>query len=336
MSALTLQDAARMMRDAIKDKSYRAFPLGGEAGHYLRWKRGRLTASSYRDYEACLDKLARHFCDLELSDLNPPLGTERLEEFLAAHWGDAAPRTFNKNHSILTDFFEWAFLKGKVHGNPVRAIPKAKARDVLRETFSQSVEKAVLAAADDERDQLALWLLFKLGIRKGALQSVQFKHFDHVNRRLTIFTKGGKVRELPIVDATFWLKLESLILETQAQPSHYLLCRRKAIPHKRGGETVMDIALYPDRPMGVHGLHNWWYRCLQRAGIVPEGVTRGERMHKTRHTAGQRVLDGTRGNLKAVQRLLGHSSIKTTGDIYTDWDIDQLADVMRELLEGAE
>jgi integrase len=48
------------------------------------------------------------------------------------------------------------------------------------------------------------------------------------------------------------------------------------------------------------------------------GVTSGERMHKARHTAGQRVLD-VKGNLKAVQKLLGHESIQTTGDIYTDW-----------------
>ena len=30
-------------------------------------------------------------------------------------------------------------------------------------------------------------------------------------------------------------------------------------------------------------------------------------MHKARHTAGQRALDAT-GNLKAVQKLLGHES----------------------------
>jgi integrase len=88
--------------------------------------------------------------------------------------------------------------------------------------------------------------------------------------------------------------------------------------------------------MGVHGLHNWWYRCLERAGVVAEGQTRGERMHKARHTAGQRVLDATHGNLKAVQKLLGHASISTTGDIYTDWDIDQLAETLREILDQAE
>jgi site-specific recombinase XerC len=41
---------------------------------------------------------------------------------------------------------------------------------------------------------------------------------------------------------------------------------------------------------------------------------RGRKMHMARHTAGQSVLDST-GNLKAVQKLLGHSSITTTGDI---------------------
>ena len=56
-------------------------------------------------------------------------------------------------------------------------------------------------------------------------------------------------------------------------------------------------------------------------------VTSGERMHKARHTAGQRVLDAT-GNLKATQKLLGHASISTTGDVYADWDIDQLAETM--------
>ena len=88
--------------------------------------------------------------------------------------------------------------------------------------------------------------------------------------------------------------------------------------------------------MGVHGLHKWWYRCLEKAGVVAEGQTSGERMHKARHTAGQRVLDHTRGNLKAVQKLLGHSSISTTGDIYTDWDIDQLAETLRGMLEEGE
>jgi integrase len=39
---------------------------------------------------------------------------------------------------------------------------------------------------------------------------------------------------------------------------------------------------------------------------------------------------------EAVQKLLGHSSITTTGDIYTNWDIDQLEATMRYVIgEGS-
>jgi hypothetical protein len=34
-----------------------------------------------------------------------------------------------------------------------------------------------------------------------------------------------------------------------------------------------------------------------------------------------------------VQQLLGHASIQTTGDIYTDWDIDRLAATMADVLD---
>ena len=49
VAGLTLADAARIMREAMKDKSYRAFPLGQDAAGYLFAKRKRLMPASYRD-----------------------------------------------------------------------------------------------------------------------------------------------------------------------------------------------------------------------------------------------------------------------------------------------
>jgi integrase/recombinase XerC len=323
VASLTLAEAARIMREAVRDKSYQQTPVGHEAAAYLRVKRKRLTDSSYRDYEASLDKLARHFPDLQVEDFEPPVGTERIEEFLDAQWGSSAPRTYNKNLSITRDFFRHQILRGRMRGDPTLPIERARSRQVYRTTFNNDQRRAIIAEADQRRDRIALRLLLDYGLRKGALQAVQFKHFDHQRRRLTIFTKGQRVREVPIPHPAFWLDLERHILDVEAEPGHYLMPRVKG----NGAATTLD----PTKPMGVHGMHSWWYRQLAAAGVVPAGTSSGERMHKARHTAGQRVLDAT-GNLKAVQKLLGHSSIQTTGDVYADWDLDQLAATMADVL----
>jgi integrase len=341
---LTVADAARIMREATRDKSYRAFPIGGEAGHYLRWKRGVLTDSSYRDYEACLDKLARYFADLELRDLEPPVGTERLEEFLDHQWGGGAPRTYNKASSVLHDFFKWAVKKGRLNGDPTTALERRKARGVERTTFTQSQETAIVASQPELRDRLALRILFHTGIRKGGLRQIQFKHFDYERRRLAVHWKGGDWAQVPIVDPHIWTDLERHVLEWGAHPEDYLLPARKAVFRgydRKSGDATHELFEYRVRddkegptatpqPMSEHGLHTWWYERLERAGVVSKGQRSGERMHKARHTAGQRLLDKTDGNLKAVQKLLHHKSIQTTGDIYTDWDVEQLAESLLE------
>lgn len=331
LAALSPIDRARLVgelqREVLRDKSYQLLPLGQEAAAYLRVKRKRLTDSSYRDYEACLDKLARYFPDLELADLEPPVGTQRLEEFLDAQWGRGAPRTYNKNLSILRDFFHQAVLRGRLHGDPTLPIERARARGVHRTTFTDDQRRAIIASQGELRDRIALRLLLDYGLRKGSLQAVRFQHFDHVRRRLTIFAKGGKVRNLPIPDPAFWHDLERLILDTEAVGSWFLMPGRKA--------NRARVHLVHDRPLSDHGMHDWWYRCLADAGIVPEGTTSGERMHKARHSAGQRLLDHT-GNLKAVQQLLGHQSIATTGDIYVDWSETALAASLESVLRREE
>jgi integrase len=323
---LTLAEAARIMREAVRDKSYQLLPLGEDVAAYLRAKRKRLTDSSYRSYEGTLDKLARDFPDLRVEDFEPPAGSARLEQFLDARWGDQAPGSYNVCLAHVTDFFKHYQRQGRLHGNPTLIIERARKRDVLRTVFTAEQRRAIVAGAEEQRDRVALRLLLDYGLRKGALRAVQFKHFDWQRRELMIFTKGAKIRNLPLPDAVLWTELERLILETAAEPTHYLMCLIKPIP--RAG-----IRRFPARQMSSTAMHRWWYRQLEHAGIVATGETKGERMHKARHTAGQRVLDAT-GDLKLAQRLLGHASIQTTGDIYVDYDnatfAAKMADVLRD------
>jgi len=319
-----LAQLAPLIRDAMKDKSYQLLPLGEDVAAYLRAKRKRLTDSSYRSYEGTLDKLARDFPDLRVEDFEPPTGTQRVEQFLDERWGTSKPGTYNVCLAHVTDFFKHWQLRGRLQGNPTLAIERARKRDVHRTVFTGDQRRSIIADTPELRDRIALRLLLDYALRKGALKAVQFKHFDHERRRLTIFTKGQKIRAVPLPDPHFWMDLERHILDVQAQPSDYLMCVVKPIP--RAG-----VRRFPARPMSSTAMHRWWYRQLELAGIVPKGETAGERMHKARHTAGQRLLDQT-GNLKAVQKLLGHASIQTTGDVYADWDEAQLARSLMETL----
>lgn len=324
VSTLTAADASRKLREVERTGEWEFYPLGAEVVAYLRIKRKRLTRGSDRKYTSVLRRFALDHLDLELKDFEPPIGTERIEEFLDRHWGDKAPRTYNANLSPVKDFFKFHVARGNMHADPAGQIERARVDDPLRETFSRDDVRAIIAGQPRLRDRIALRLLLQYGLRKGSLQSVQFKHFDHNRLKLTVFYKGGKNRTLPIPDPSFWHDLERHILDAQAEPNHYLLCQSKG--NRYGSVPV------PDRPMGNHKLHDWWYDRLVEAGIVSAGTTSGERMHKARHTAGQRLLDAT-GNLKAVQGLLMHDDIMTTANVYVGWTDDQLAQSLLEALK---
>jgi integrase/recombinase XerC len=184
----------------MKDKSYRATPIGLEVAHFMRWFRNEYgaTQETLRDYEAILAKLALDHADLELADFEPPAGTTCLREFIDERWGDAAPRTRKKVRAVLMSFFKWAQAEFKLHGNPVVPIRSPRLRDVERELFSAEDIVRVIAAQPELRDRVALKLVFLMGLRKGELAAVRFQDFDLGRRRLRVYGKGGKIRQTPI------------------------------------------------------------------------------------------------------------------------------------------
>lgn len=309
--------AAQLQRESMRDKGYTATPLGEDVAAFLAAKRQRFSENTLKAYESSLDKLARHFADLRLEDFEPPIGTERITEYLDRHWGTAKGSTYNMHRSATSTFFEFWQVRGRLHGDPMRGIDRARKEQLYREIFSDDERLAIIATAS-LRDRIALRLLFDYGLRRGALKAVQFRHFDHQRRWLTIFTKGAKVRQLRIPDTDLWMELERHILEAGAQGEHFLMCVRRPIP--RAGWRD-----FPEREMSTSTIHNWFKRVQLEAGIKEP-----LHLHAARHTAAQRVLDAT-GNIVAVQKLLGHSSIATTQE-YVGMGEDELAQVMVAVL----
>lgn len=83
-------------------------------------------------------------------------------------------------------------------------------------------------------------------------------------------------------------------------------------------------------PVGEHGLHLLWYRWLARAGVVEKGSTAGRRIHWSRHSAIQRIVDKT-GDLGLARDVAGHSSVSVT-EGYTRPSPERQAESMRKVL----
>jgi len=313
---LTLARALEIVQAATKDKSFLRLPFGQEVERYLASKKKVLTPASRETWESALHKLVMAFPTCELKDFELPAGGRMLERFMDERWGDAKPATYNKILTVIADFFKWQVKHGYMKGNPADVVDRAKPRDSERRTFTEDQVHAVLASATELRDRIALRLLFVYGLRRGELLKLQVKHADYTRKKITIFGKGGKVRRLPIPHPAFWTDWERWILETGAEPDHFLFCSAVGNQHHRRELRT--------QPASERLLFYWWVDRLAEARVPYLN------MHSARHTAGQRLLDAT-GNLKAVQVLLRHSNIATTASTYVDWNDDQLAASMLTL-----
>jgi site-specific recombinase XerD len=344
---LTLAEASRIVREAVKDRSYRATPLGLEVARYYRWKKNEwgATADTLRDYEAILARLALYFADLELADFAPPVGQERLRECWDHFWGDRTPRTRAKVRSVWIDFFEWAMLERGLHGNPARALARPKVRDTRVEIFQPSIVERILAGQLYAADWCLADLVLKYGVRRSGLVNAQLRDFDVERRLFTCRTKGGRIYPIPIVEDAFWVKLGRFEVEAQATAETWLLYRQDTRRMKVVDDEATEFLLIGKRRQGYADVtrrdhsrqptgkvaHLWWYRSLVRAGIVVKGTTAGVNMHRGRHTAATE-LQRSEHDLRVTQELLGHLDIRSTAR-YAQLDTSDLADALTRLFD---
>jgi integrase len=300
-------------------------PLGEAASEFLR--HAGLRPSSVRGYVDVLYALAEDFPDKTSKYFDPPEGVSLVEGFLVEHWNEHANHTYNKSLSILHSFFRREMNLGNMMFDPTPGVPRRKRDVIKREVFSNEEVQRIYDGNPDLRDRVALRLLLDWGLSKGGLRNLRFGHVDEEHAHLVAVAHGGRQYRVPIPDDAFWAELKELRAASPrtTQPEHYV------IPSSvmRWSEI---ISMEPDQPAGDHGLHLWWYRCLQRAGIVKPRVKRGHSMRKARQTAGQRWLDKTK-SIKAVQGVLGHASIQTTWQTYSDlMEIGKLADELSKVI----
>lgn len=121
---LTLGEAARIIREAVKDKSNRSTALGQLVGRYLRWFRNEYgaTDSTLRDYEAVLARMSLTLADKEPIDVS----VDDLRDVIDL-WGERSPRTRQKVTSVVRAFWSWAEEQGHIAISPAARIRRPRA-----------------------------------------------------------------------------------------------------------------------------------------------------------------------------------------------------------------
>jgi integrase/recombinase XerD len=327
MQKLVREHAAALVSDPTKDQRYRAAQLGAAVADYLSWKENEDGArpTTLDSYERTLARLA--------ITIDKPVEQLTIDDLRAVR--DSYPRgSRRKVTAHLRDFAKWLYDEEHTRDNVAGRMryPKRE-HTVIEGLFDDDEKRAIVAAQKDIMDRAGVLLLLRGGLRQGELREMRVRDVNLAERHVLVRRgKGGKHRTVPIkgelvraLDELFLTDVDGL--NRPRRPDEYLLC-----PTVGGRSRRRD----PSRPMSKRGAHEWWYRCLHRAGIVEEGVTSGRRMHLSRHTYATDLGRATGWAVAAVSKNLGHQSGKTTMDLYWHLMIEDQADAVAMLPEIGE
>ena len=324
-SRLTLAQAAEVLREAMRDRSYLSTPVGVLVGRYIRWLRNEwgATPATVRDYEGVLARMA-----LTLADRDPLQVTiEDLREVIDL-WADREARTRQKVTSVIRAFWAWAEEEGQVPFSPAARLRRPRAPRKIAPLLPAEADSRLLAACERARDRVALLLLLDLGLRRSEVTGVRVRDIDLGRRELTVFGKGQKARTLPlrgrvVLELEAWSMTPMELVGRTPEQDDFLL-----YPEKRTGGRRL-LAAWPKRRLSPTAMHRWWYGRARDAGLVGEGVTAGLNMHRARHTFATEMRRAA--GIDAASQALGHADMNTTLSIYGHRDPSDLERAMEAL-----
>lgn len=256
----------------------------------------RADGRSERTRQAYLRDLQKLLTWLDRDDQVTAITPDVLARFLADGNGSRSPLTVNRTKTALRVFFRFLADAGCLAEDPARLIRSTATDRRLPGYLSSNEAKRLLAAIPNSdgpvarRDRAMFSLLLGTGIRLGSLVALNAGDVNLTERTIAITAKGGR-QETVFLGPQLCHWLGGYIRALGAAPDTSLFCSRS------GGRLCA-------RQVQVR-LKHW----VNAAGIVkPVSV------HWLRHSFATRLYSQT-GDLRLVQRALGHRHISTT-EIY--------------------
>ena len=274
---------------------------------------------SYLDYL----RLERRYSDnsvtavrRDLSQIPEPfhqLSVQSLKTILAKrHSAGAAPSSLARMASSWRGFFAFLLNQGRIEIDPSlglktpklpRALPKAVGVDSLAALLKCPLPQAFRFA----QAHMLIELLYCTGLRISEALLLDANVLSNTDE-LRVIGKGSKARVVPVVSA-----LQDRFSEFAAPRAKHLSELGKF------AETALFVSSKGLRLSARQAQKDVADHAAQC------GLGQHLHPHMLRHSFGSHVLQGAQ-NLRAVQELLGHSSIAST-QVYTALDFDHLSSV---------
>ncbi|WP_298226349.1 tyrosine recombinase XerC [Gryllotalpicola sp.] len=280
-------------------------------GAHLRVERG-LSPATARGYASDLAELAAFARRRGVTET----GGVDLELLREWQWAGAqrelAASTLARRTAAARGFTAWLQRTGERDDDPgIRMVaprrgkhlPRVLSRPQAHDLLQAAAERAAEGDPVALRDLAVLELLYASGLRVGELCGLDIDDVDLDRLAVSVIGKGDKQRVVP-----FGVPAHTAIID-------YL---QRGRPVLFSGQESRALFLGArGRRLGVRTVYELVARYLvDFPGAGPAGP------HTLRHTAATHLLDGG-ADLRAVQELLGHSSLGTT-QLYTHVSIERL------------
>jgi integrase/recombinase XerC len=211
--------------------------------------------------------------------------------------------------SAWRSFYRYLAREHGAPRNPFQGLRAPRAPKTLPKALSPDEAAHLLNAPETEdpmrvRDHAMFELFYSSGLRLSELTGATLDNLDLEQQTVRVTGKGSKTRVVPIgsfaVNALrAWLPQRAELAAASVQT------------------VFVNTRGQPVSPRTVqHRLKRW---------ALQQGLSRPVHPHMLRHSFASHLLQSS-GDLRAVQELLGHSSISTT-QVYTHLDFQHLAKV---------
>ena len=277
---------------------------------YLRDERS-LSPHTVRAYEREVAQFIG-FAGTEMSCRDPRSTSPNVVRAYLAHLHSRKLAKVSTQRALaaLRTYFRFLAREGAVDANPAKAVPTPRAPKKLPEVATApelgELLEALPATSVGRRDRATLELLYGAGLRAGELVGLDLDDVDLSRRLARVRGKGGKERLVP-----FGREAERAL--------------RSYLPDRAAWRS-QAAAPSDGEPLFVNQrggrLSDRSLRRILDAAALQVAQAHHLHPHTLRHAFATHLLEAGM-DLRAIQELLGHSSLSTT-QRYTHVDLAHL------------